>query len=719
MPPMGLRLFLSGILFMALFIWGYFLDALRKSDRKHFCISCNTNAPHQEEYTGTATSGKLFQMKKCRDYLNETTTKYEDEQWTANTTNESLYPQSSQWAVVTTIFKPTKTVLALLRLPGWCTVVVADLKSEAEYTGLAGACLVYLTVEQQRHLPYNILKYLEWNTFARKNIGYLFAMHHGARVIYDTDDDNEIVNSNLLQKWASGSGCSLMLSTDTVVNPYPSYGTFSMWPRGLPLDLIRGLTTPTNDINNNKHNENISHMEGRVGCGIIQSLANVEPDVDAIYRLTPLPYPVNFVERAQVLQVARNSMSPFNAQATLFFEDSFHLMLLPSTVHGRVSDIWRSYFAQHIMASSGSSECRVNFVSPWVSQFRNSHTYMADFDAEIPLYLQASKLVEYLLQPQHETLAELMIDMYEHCIVDIVDVHLSEAWRADLDIIRRIEKKAITTKRFSNLFLAQGRGVTLTDVWIKAMDALPTSWLIYGSFDVVPDCMNHSRITCLYIPATSWTTGRNLLSDAAKQHELNIGMQYTYWTFVDADIKLSCGPGYEHTECMQKYEAFLQSSGSPIVSLFGHMFNNLPISEETKQASMMVQVQAFDACWNSINHDALSIVLPYHADLDSNTWWSSQAIFWYALQCFQPSFGVAPVGIYYSNNEHNPYPQGNRNMESEKAVGLLHLGIMAPELHLPPTEYEAQWITSNVQPIKTTDWRSADLFQKCKMHINY
>ncbi len=39
-------------------------------------------------------------------------------------------------------------------------------------------------------LLYKIILLLQWNHFGRKNIGFLYAMHNGAEVIYDTDDDN-------------------------------------------------------------------------------------------------------------------------------------------------------------------------------------------------------------------------------------------------------------------------------------------------------------------------------------------------------------------------------------------------------------------------------------------------------------------------------------------------------------------------------------------------
>jgi len=37
---------------------------------------------------------------------------------------------------------------------------------------------------------------------------------------------------------------------------------------------------------------------------------------------------------------------PYNAQATIHFYDAFWALLLPVSVAGRVSDIWRSYIAQ-------------------------------------------------------------------------------------------------------------------------------------------------------------------------------------------------------------------------------------------------------------------------------------------------------------------------------------------------------------------------------------
>lgn len=44
------------------------------------------------------------------------------------------------------------------------------------------AGVVYLTPSDQEALPYRITDLIPWNHAGRKNIGYLYAIHHGAKV---------------------------------------------------------------------------------------------------------------------------------------------------------------------------------------------------------------------------------------------------------------------------------------------------------------------------------------------------------------------------------------------------------------------------------------------------------------------------------------------------------------------------------------------------------
>ena len=165
----------------------------------------------------------------------------------------------------------------------------------------------------------------------------------------------------------------------------PTTGAPSMpcWPRGLPLQDI-------------KFNASKVTMKPKkipvTSVGIIQSLANHDPDVDAIYRLTQ-PLPFDFPTRGFNICVPRGSYAPYNAQATLHMYAALWSLLLPVTVHGRVSDIWRGYAAQRLMELLG---IRLLFSPSLVRQDRNVHNYLADFDSESDLYLRSFRLLEQL-----------------------------------------------------------------------------------------------------------------------------------------------------------------------------------------------------------------------------------------------------------------------------------------------------------------------------------
>ena len=50
-----------------------------------------------------------------------------------------------------------------------------------------------LSVQRQQDMDIDFAAQTPWNSFARKNVGYLFAISQGARFIWDFDDDNELI----------------------------------------------------------------------------------------------------------------------------------------------------------------------------------------------------------------------------------------------------------------------------------------------------------------------------------------------------------------------------------------------------------------------------------------------------------------------------------------------------------------------------------------------
>ena len=132
--------------------------------------------------------------------------------------------------------------------------------------------------------------------------------------------------------------------------------------------------------------------------------------------------------------LAGSAVAPFNAQATWWHTPVFAGLMLPTTVHGRVSDIWRSYVAQHAMRCEG---IRLAFAAPAVEQIRNVHDYLADYMAERPLYEQAGALIRAVADVPcaatvDATVAAAYVALYEQGFVEREDVELVHEFLRDL-----------------------------------------------------------------------------------------------------------------------------------------------------------------------------------------------------------------------------------------------------------------------------------------------
>jgi len=126
---------------------------------------------------------------------------------------------------------------------------------------------------------------------------------------------------------------------------------------------------------------------------VIQGLADGDPDVDAIYRLTTADrHEIRFAEDESVL-IPHNTWTPFKAQATQWPKRLSPLMYLPATCSFRMADIWRSFVAQRLMRDLDS---HLVYSSSIVFQDRNDHDLMRDFADEIEGYQGYNKLIDLL-----------------------------------------------------------------------------------------------------------------------------------------------------------------------------------------------------------------------------------------------------------------------------------------------------------------------------------
>lgn len=296
--------------------------------------------------------------------------------------------------------------------------------------------VIYLPPETQKKLPFSIVKHIPWNHFGRKSIGFMYAAAANCKKIYDFDDDNHLKHGGFedITQWRTLE--LRVRSNEThVFNPYPSFqstGSSIDWPRGFPLQFNRDPRTYRVDSDSPSHTKFLDDV------AIVQSLADHDPDVDAIYRLTA-QLPLSFKRKNTVAILPRGIYTPWNAQATLISRVAFFGMLLPVTVTGRVSDIWRSYITSRLL---WETKYRVGFSSAFVTQYRNPHSYMVDFIDEDDLYKKVDELLQVLAlwtSDQHDSLASAYLDLVTSLvhtkILGTVDLELAKAWVEDLNTI--------------------------------------------------------------------------------------------------------------------------------------------------------------------------------------------------------------------------------------------------------------------------------------------
>ena len=296
-------------------------------------------------------------------------------------------------------------------------IVIGDTKSPKDFQ-LPGCD--YYSIDRQQTLSFQLTNILPVKHYARKNIGYLVAISSNAEIIIETDDDNLPLESF----WGNRSRniYAHLLHGKGWVNVYKYFSDTHIWPRGFALENI-------------KDDLPILDNQLYIECPIQQGLADVSPDVDAIYRLT-LPLPLVF-NKGNSIALGNNSICPFNSQNTTWFKESFPLLYLPSYCSFRMTDIWRSYVAQRI---AWTCNWPILFHQSTVWQERNYHNLMEDFRDELVGYNNnakiISKLIELDLKDGVENIPGNMMRCYDTLIeLGLVHQHesiLLDAWLKDI-----------------------------------------------------------------------------------------------------------------------------------------------------------------------------------------------------------------------------------------------------------------------------------------------
>ena len=325
-----------------------------------------------------------------------------------------------KFIVITSIFEPTVAIKEFAKLDEFELIVVGDKKTPENWYV---ENVTFLSVTSQQQLGFKLGKVLPYNHYCRKMIGYLYAIKNNATYIIDTDDDN-IPKSNWGFPPMKGK-FECIQGNEGFVNIYQLFTSQKIWPRGLPLRMIN------NDFN---LIQKIQQKDSIIG--VWQGLADEEPDVDAIYRLTNNDS--CFFENRVPIVLQKGTISPFNTQNTIILKDLFPLLYLPTYVTFRFTDILRSLVFQPIMWLYNYN---LGFTNATVFQKRNPHDYFKDFISEIPMYQYTEKVVNLVsgVITQSCSISDNLYNSYnillKNSIVSKKEMETLEAWIEDCQLL--------------------------------------------------------------------------------------------------------------------------------------------------------------------------------------------------------------------------------------------------------------------------------------------
>ncbi len=322
-----------------------------------------------------------------------------------------------KYIVITTIHPKSRAINLFEQEKDWHIIVVADKKSQLIPSS---DNLTFLSVEEQLELDSQFAKNCPFNHYARKNIGYLYAIQQGADIIYDTDDDNLPYKNWNLPDFTCDKR---YVAEHSFVNIYEYFTSEKIWPRGYPLDEIL------------KPNEANIKDSLPVNVGIWQGLVDLDPDVDAVFRLT-VNKEIRF-EAKESVYLGKKHYCPINSQNTFWTKKTFPYLYLPVTTSFRFTDILRGYITQRLL---WENDLYIGFMKATVYQERNNHNLMKDFEDEIESYLNIKSIVELLDSLDYSSKALSNIELVYQLLVDNDFVKQSElmavkAWMSDMQQI--------------------------------------------------------------------------------------------------------------------------------------------------------------------------------------------------------------------------------------------------------------------------------------------
>ncbi|KAE9466049.1 hypothetical protein C3L33_02041, partial [Rhododendron williamsianum] len=299
-------------------------------------------------------------------------------------------------------------------------------------------------------LGFRVVDFLPYDSYVRKTVGYLFAIQHGAKKIFDADDRGDVIDNDIgkhfdVELVGEGARQEVILQYShenpnrTVVNPYVHFGQRSVWPRGMPLENVGEIG----------HEEYYTEVFGGKQF-IQQGISNGLPDVDSVFYFTRKSgleaFDIRFDERAQKVALPQGMMVPVNSFNTLYHSSAFWALMLPVSVSTMASDVLRGYWGQRLLWEIGGF---VVVYPPTVHRYDRIEGY--PFSEEKDLHVNVGRLTKFLVSwrsGKHrllfEKILELSYAMAEEGFWSEKDVKFTAAWLQDLLAVRYQQPRLMT-----------------------------------------------------------------------------------------------------------------------------------------------------------------------------------------------------------------------------------------------------------------------------------
>lgn len=335
-------------------------------------------------------------------------------------------PNSKEWLVdffckdncviITTINRPTETILKHINNTEYDVIIVGDNKTPDDYKNLN---CIYLDIPSQQKLFPELSELLPYNHYCRKNLGYLYAIKKGYKIIYETDDDNipydnfdNILQYNNIQMITEQNNTWINIFKYFTNNAY-------IWPRGFPLSLLK-----------NEPNYLIQNTDKTPS--IINGLVENDPDVDALFRIICNDQDYIKWNKNECILIDNTNVCVFNTQNTFWLNpELFISLLIPCSVSFRYCDILRGIINNIILKKTDNY---MMYSSPNVVQYRNEHNLISDFKSEYEMYIHNETILDYIENDIENitSVKELLFLIYNnlllHNVITQKDIDILNKW---------------------------------------------------------------------------------------------------------------------------------------------------------------------------------------------------------------------------------------------------------------------------------------------------